>query len=366
MDIVAMDTAGRIPRLQALLPAAGCDGLVISQLSNIRYLTGFTGSAAIVLVTADEAVLVTDGRYDSQSAEELSRARVTARIEVGLPPVQEKVLEEAAIGLRRIGLEAGSVSWARQRHLAADVFVRAELVATDGLVESLRLVKDEGELGAMRTAAAIADAALARVRPQLVAGIAEVEVANTLDFEMRTLGATRSSFETIVASGPNGAKPHARPSRRLLERGELVVMDFGAVFDGYCSDMTRTLCIGEPASAALGRMVEVVRASQAAGLASVRAGVAASEVDSACRTVIAEAGWSDAFVHGTGHGVGLDIHEGPRVGPTSDATLLANSVITVEPGVYLPDHGGVRIEDTVVVTAEGCRPLTTSPKDLMV
>jgi len=358
--------AGRIPRLQELLPGAGCDGLVVSGLSNIRYLTGFTGSAAIVLVTVDEAVMVTDGRYDSQSAEELGSAGVPARIEVGLPPVQERVLAETATGLGRIGLEAGSVSWARQRHLAADVFGQAELVATEGLVEGLRLVKDEDELAAMQTAAAIADAALARIRPQLVAGMAEIEVANMLDFEMRALGAARPSFETIVAAGPNGAKPHARPSRRLLERGELVVMDFGAVFDGYCSDMTRTLCLGEPASPTLARMVEVVRASQAAAVTSVRAGVVASQVDSACRTVIAEAGWSDAFVHGTGHGVGLDIHEGPRVGPTSDDTLTVNSVITVEPGVYLPDHGGVRIEDTVVVTAEGCRVLTASPKDLMV
>lgn len=361
-----MDIAGRLPRIQALLPGAACDALVVSGLPNIRYLTGFTGSAAILLVTTDEAVLVTDGRYDSQSAEELDRAGVAARIEVGLPPAQEKALAAAAAGLGRIGLEARSVSWARQRHLAAEVFGQADLVATEGLVEGLRLVKDGGELAAMQTAAAIADAALARVRPQLVVGVTEAEVANSLDFEMRALGALRPSFETIVAAGPNGAKPHARPSPRPLHAGELVVMDFGAVFDGYCSDMTRTVCIGEPASPTLARMVEVVTASQAAGLAAVAAGKAASEVDCACRTVVTEAGWADAFVHGTGHGVGLDIHEAPRVGPTSDAKLTESSVITIEPGVYLSGHGGVRVEDMVAVTAEGYRALTASPKDLMV
>ncbi len=361
-----MDVASRLPRLLDLLPGAGCDALVVSTPSNVRYLTGFTGSAAVVLVKADETVLVTDGRYASQSAEELEAAGVGARIEVGLPPAQEQALTEAAAGLERVGLEAASVSWARQRRLAAEVFGQAELVATEGLVESLRLVKDEGELAAMQRAAAIADAALARVRPLLAEGVTEAEVANALDFEMRALGATRPSFETIVAAGPNGAKPHARPSRRALEAGELVVMDFGALFEGYCSDMTRTLCPGRPPSATLGRMVEVVAASQAAGLAAVRAGVAASEVDSACRTVIADAGWADAFLHGTGHGVGLDIHEGPPLGPTSTARLLAGSVITVEPGVYLPGHGGVRIEDMVVVTGEGCRALTSSPRDLMV
>lgn len=360
-----MDVAGRIPRLQTLLAGAGCEALVVSAPSNILYLTGFTGSAAIVLVMAGQAVLVTDGRYASQSVEELEAAGVAARVEVGLPPAQEKALAEAAEGVERIGLEASDVSWARQHHLATDVFAGAELVATQGLVEGLRLVKDDGEVAAMQAASAIADAALARLRPRLVAGTTEAEVANALDFEMRSLGAARPSFETIVASGPNAAKPHARPSARPLEPGELVVMDFGAVSGGYCSDMTRTLCIGQPRSASLARMVEVVAGSQAAGLASVRAGVAAREVDSACREVISEAGWGDAFVHGTGHGVGLDIHEEPRVGPSSDAKLAAGSVITVEPGVYLPGHGGVRIEDMVVVTAEGCRALTNSPKDLM-
>lgn len=179
---------------------------------------------------------------------------------------------------------------------------------------------------------------------------------------MRRLGAEGTSFETIVGSGPNGARPHLRPTDRQIRKGDLVVIDFGAVVDGYCSDMTRTLAIGEIADSTQRRMLQVVLDAQAAGVAAVAAGVAASAIDDTCRRIIAAAGWGEAFVHGTGHGVGLEIHEDPRVSKTSDAVVEAGNVITVEPGVYLPEHGGVRIEDTVVVTAEGCRALTRTPK----
>ena len=216
----------------------------------------------------------------------------------------------------------------------------------------------------MEAAADIADAALADVRPLLSNGVSEADFALELDFTMRRLGAAGNSFDTIVAAGPNGAKPHAQPSTRRIEAGELVVIDFGAIVDGYCSDMTRTLWMGDLDSEA-SRMVEVVAASQAAGVNAVRAGASCKEVDGVCREVIAEAGWADAFLHSTGHGVGLDIHEAPWVAATSTDTLESSSVVTVEPGVYLPGIGGVRIEDTVVVTDDGCRALTKSPKDLI-
>jgi Xaa-Pro aminopeptidase len=186
-----------------------------------------------------------------------------------------------------------------------------------------------------------------------------------LDFEIRRLGASGNSFETIVASGPNGAKPHHRPSGRRVERNELIVLDFGAMVDGYCSDMTRTVCVGEPSSE-MQRVLDVVLASQAAGVAAVKAGVACADIDRACREVISAAGWGERFVHGTGHGVGLDIHEAPAVAATSSDTLAAGHVVTVEPGVYLAGIGGARIEDTVVVTDEGCWPVTTTPKDVRV
>ncbi len=363
--LAPMDVAGRLPRLRARLGEAACDALLVTNLANIAYLTGFTGSAGLLLVLADRLVLATDGRYEHQSAEQLAAAGVEAEFVIGQTPAQQEVLSAAASGVGRLGLEAASVTWARQRAFAADWFAGAELVPTSGVVEELRRVKDAGEIDRMRAAAAVADAALAEVAPTIVDGMTENEVARALDFAIRRGGASGNSFETIVASGPNGAKPHARPSDRPIRAGELVVLDFGAVVDGYCSDMTRTLCVGPPASATLVRMVEVVAASQAAGVAAVRAGAGGSEVDQVCRDIIAQAGWADAFSHSTGHGVGLDIHEAPTLSRTSGDTLAAGHVVTVEPGVYLPEHGGVRIEDTVVVTEDGCEPLTLSPKELV-
>jgi Xaa-Pro aminopeptidase len=362
-----MDVGGRIPRLRQAFADAGCGALLVTRLVNIRYLTGFTGSAALLLVRPDDLVFVTDGRYRDQSALELGEAGVDARIRIGRTAgSQKEYLQEEVAGVARLGLEASSVSWAAQRRYDDDWFPDAELVATEGMVEELRKVKDAGEVERMAAAARIADEALARVRHRLAEGPTEEEFALELDFEMRRGGATGPSFETIVASGPNGAKPHHRPSGRRIERGELVVVDFGALVDGYCSDMTRTLCVGEPASATARRMVDVVAESQRAGVEAVRAGAEGKAVDEVCREIIAEAGWADAFLHSTGHGVGLDIHEAPTVSTSSTDTLVAGHVVTVEPGVYLPEHGGVRIEDTMVVTAEGCTVLTNATKELAV
>ncbi|CAN5242142.1 aminopeptidase P family protein [soil metagenome] len=359
----AMEVAGRAGRLRAGLDAAGCDALLVTKMVNIRWLTGFTGSAGLVLVLDDEVVFVTDGRYQDQAAEQLGRAGVEARVEIGRTgAAQREALSAEAKGVARIGLEASSVTWAQQRAFASKWFPDSELVATGDLVESLRVTKDDGEVARVEAAAAIASAALDNVRQRLLERPTESEFALELDTEIRRLGAEGNSFETIVGSGPNGAKPHARPTERVIGEGDLVVLDFGALVDGYCSDMTRTMMVGE-ATPTQQRMLDVVTESQAAGVTAVRAGVAAVEVDGACRSVIEAAGWGDAFVHGTGHGVGLEIHEEPRVSYGSDATLAAGYVVTVEPGVYLPEHGGVRVEDTVVVTDDGCRLLTHAPKD---
>jgi Xaa-Pro aminopeptidase len=363
--LAPMDVAGRLPRLRERLGEAACDALLVTNLANVRYLTGFTGSAALLLVLPDELVLASDGRYQFQSAEQLAAAGVEARIEIGNVAGQRDALSSSAGAVGRLGLEAASVTWARQRAFASEWFPDAELVATENVVEELRRVKDDGEVSRMAAAAAVADQALAEVRHLLAEGISESGFALALDSAIRRLGASGNSFETIVASGPNGAKPHARPTDRRIERGELIVLDFGAMVDGYCSDMTRTLCVGPPRSEVLEHMVEVVAASQAAGVAAVRAGRKAVDIDATCREVIAAAGWADAFLHSTGHGVGLDIHEAPSVSAVSGDTLASGYVVTVEPGVYLPEHGGVRIEDTVVVTEDGCRPLTLAPKDLI-
>ena len=358
--LAPMQVVGRAERLRAELDAAACDALLVTSLVNIRYLTGFTGSAARVLVTPDELVFVTDGRYRDQAADQLAAAGVTARIEVTNTEARE-VVAAAAFGIARIGLEADAVTWAEQRRYAADWFAAAEVVATEGVVDALRRVKDDGEVARIEAAALIADHALAQVRHRLAEEPTEEELALELDTAIRRLGAAGNSFETIVGSGPNGAKPHARPGSRRIREGDLVVLDFGALVDGYCSDMSRTVQVGTP-SATQARMYEVVLASQQAGVDAVAAGVGASAIDAACRAVIDDAGWADAFLHATGHGVGLEIHEWPRVAATGDATLAPGHVVTVEPGVYLPEHGGVRIEDTVVVTADGCRALTHTAK----
>ena len=364
VDLAPMAVAGRMGRLRGGLSGAGCDFLLVTSLSNVRYLSGFTGSAGMLLVAADDALLVTDGRYRTQAGEQLAVAGVDARIEIGGLADQYGALAEAVGPGGRVGLEAAAVTWAAQRVLA-ELFEGSELVPTTGLVEALRRVKDEGEQARIEAAAGIADRALEQILDLLVDGRPEAEVALELDTTMRRLGAQGSAFETIVAGGPNGAKPHARPGPRPVGPGQLVVIDFGATVDGYRSDMTRTFCVGPPADPVLERMYEVVRASQAAGVDAVRAGVAASDVDGACRDVIEEAGWGDRFVHATGHGVGIDIHEAPAVSATSADTLEASSVVTVEPGVYLPDQGGVRIEDTLIVTEQGCRAVTRFPKQLV-
>ncbi|MDQ3145581.1 MAG: aminopeptidase P family protein [Actinomycetota bacterium] len=361
--LAPMDTAGRLPRLRQRLAEAGCQALLVTRLANLRYLTGFTGSAGLLLVLPDEDVLVTDGRYREQAAEELARAGVELHLEIHATVAgQRDASATAAAGIGRLGLEAGDVTWAAQRRYAEEWFATSELVATEGVIEGLRERKDGGEVARLAEAARVADAALAAVRPLLGEGPAERDFGLALDGEMRRLGADDVSFETIVGSGPNGAKPHARPTGRTVAEGDLVVLDFGALVDGYHSDMTRTVMVGDP-SPTQRRMLEVVAESQAAGVASVAAGTTCAEVDRACRDVIVAAGWGAHFVHGTGHGVGLDIHEDPRVSGTSAATLAPDHVVTVEPGVYLPEHGGVRIEDTVVVTAGGCRTITLAPKD---
>jgi Xaa-Pro aminopeptidase len=359
-----MDVAGRAGRLRDSFADAEIDALLVTFLPNVRYLTGFTGSSAMLLVTHDELTFTTDGRYRTQSAEQLAAAGVDARIAVGATvAAQRDALAEGLLPGARIGLEAHAVTWSQQRVLA-ETFDGRVLVPTEGLVERLRRVKEPGEVARIHAACAIADDALAAMLPRLSERPTEREFALELEVEMRTRGASGTSFDPIVASGPNAAMPHARPSGRHVERGELVVIDFGCVVDGYCSDMTRTVSVGDPGADAR-RVWDVVRESQWAGRAAVRAGADCAGVDRACRDVIAAAGWADAFVHGTGHGVGLEIHEAPRVAATARDTLEPGSVVTVEPGVYLPGVGGVRIEDTVVVTPNGSDPLTAFPKELI-
>jgi Xaa-Pro aminopeptidase len=361
--MIPMEVAGRAGRARAGLGAAGCDALLVTSLTNIRWLTGFRGSAARVVVLPDELVLITDGRYGDQAAVELDAAGVEGRVVVGRNmAVQQDLLIDAVGLVRRLGLEADHVSWAAQRAYA-QAFTGSELVATSGVVEALRLVKDAGEVARIEAAADIASDALAHVLPLLAEAPSETAFALALDTEMRRLGADGPSFDTIVASGPNGGYPHHRADGRRIVEGDLLVVDFGALLDGYHSDMTRTVTVGEP-SAEAAEMLALVTEAEALGVAAVRPGLDAKAVDAVCRDHITAAGWGEQFTHGTGHGVGLLIHEAPWLNATSTDVIDEGVVLTVEPGVYRGALGGARVEDTVIVTSDGCRLLTKTPKDL--
>ncbi len=356
---------GRLDRLRAAFDQHEVDALVVTTLPNIRYLTGFSGSAGVLTVTRHTALLTTDGRYRTQSAEQLDGAGAAAQVDIAIGPVsqQRQAAQDLLRAETRIGLEADNVSWSGQRTWAA-LLDGEQLVATTNMVEALREVKDSAEIARMERAAAIADAALFEVLPLMGQGVTEEHFALELDTAMRRGGAESTAFDTIVAAGENSAKPHHHPGGRAIDRGDPVVVDFGATFEGYRSDMTRTFCVGEDPEGELARIFEVVRTSQAAGARAVRPGISAKEVDDVCRQIITDAGWADRFEHGTGHGVGLDIHEAPTVSQLGTAILAPGFVVTVEPGVYVPGHGGVRVEDTLVVTEDGARPLTRFTKDI--
>jgi Xaa-Pro aminopeptidase len=358
---------GRLDRLRDAFGEHGIDALVVTTLPNVRYLTGFSGSAGILTVTRDGALLTTDGRYRTQSAEQLDKAGAAAQVDITIgPATEQRKAAQTMLGapaVTRIGLEAGNVSWSAQRTWA-ELLDGERLVATSNAVEALRERKDAAEIARMERAAAIADAALFEVLPLMSQGVTEEHFALELDTAMRRGGAESTAFETIVAAGENSAKPHHHPGSRRIDEGDPVVVDFGATFEGYRSDMTRTFCVDADPEGELARIFAVVGASQAAGAAAVRPGISAKEVDDVCRQIIAEAGWAERFEHGTGHGVGLDIHEAPTVSQLGTAILAPGFVVTVEPGVYLPGHGGVRVEDTLVVTEDGARPLTRFTKDI--
>ena len=339
----------------------GIDALLVTDLTNIRWLTGFSGSNGWAVVTPDRVTIFTDGRYGVQAAQQMSAAGFDGEVAVGA--TGGAMLDELVArtrGLGRLGFEAPHVSYQQHGQFAATV--ACTLVATSGLVEAGRRIKDDTEIAAIERACAIADQALAEVAPALADGLTEAQVRNRLELRMRELGASGPSYDTIVATGPrNGALPHHRPTDTVIEEGHLVVVDVGALVDGYHSDMTRTFVVGEP-SAQQRELYELVLAAQVAGVAAVAPGLVARDLDGVCRGIIADAGYGDWFTHGTGHGVGLLIHEDPFVNKASDVTLQVGDVVTVEPG-YREGFGGIRVEDLVVVTSNGCRVLTASAKD---
>ena len=362
MNLPSLEVGPRAGRVRDRLAGAGVDALLVTDLVNVRWLTGFTGSAGRALVLPDGVVLVTDGRYEERAAEELAAVGCDATVAIGRSvAAQDEALATAVRGLARVGLEAEHVSWAGvERYRTA---LPAELVPTSGLVEAERRTKDAGELARIEHACALASQALADVFHLLDAEPTEAAFALALEDRMRALGADGPSFPSIVASGPNAAKPHHDPSDRRITDGDCLILDFGALYDGYHSDMTRTALLGD-VDPWLQDGFAAVEAVQAAGVAAARPGLAGRALDGVCRTGLTGSGLGDYFTHGTGHGVGLLIHEVPWATAGSVDTLAVGDVVTVEPGVYRAGLGGVRIEDTVVITVDGCRPLTHTPKDL--
>ena len=352
----------RADRLVALLPKAGVDLLLVADLVNLRYLTGFVGTNGLAVIGPSTRVFATDFRYTTQAAEQVDPGFERRELPRNILSAIPELLPDGEL---RLGFEATQLPYSIYSSLAEQLPQRVELVPAEGLVERMRAVKDAGEVERVREASALADAALGRLLAGGLAGRTERDAALELEITMRKLGAERPSFETIVAAGPQGALPHATSRDVEIGKGELVVIDWGAQLDGYCSDCTRTIATGDPGELAR-RVYAIVLDAQLAGLRAVRAGAGRRAVDAAAREVIEAAGYGERFGHGLGHGVGLAIHEDPRLTATAEGELEAGNAVTIEPGIYLPGQFGVRIEDLVVVADDGCEILTSLPKELTV
>ena len=351
----------RLTKLRQVLAEQEVDAFLISQPDNRRYLTGFTGSAGLLLITATRAVLATDFRYYEQVGREApgwELARITDNFQKLLPDLL------ASAKVRRLGFESQHVT-VDQLATWTQAASGVEWVPLKDTVESVRMFKDEAEIEAMRRSVALTDEALAHALEVIRPGMTELEVAWLIESYMRTHGASRVAFDLIVAAGPNGALPHARPGERVIQPGDPIVFDLGCVVDGYCSDLTRTVCLGRPSDKYL-TVFDIVLQAQRAAEAAIRPGLTGVQADAVARDLIAAAGYGDKFGHGLGHGVGLAVHEKPGAGRLSTDTLQAGMSLTVEPGIYLPGEFGVRIEDLVIIRDGGVEILSGAPKQAVV
>ncbi|MFQ6014998.1 MAG: M24 family metallopeptidase [Anaerolineae bacterium] len=347
----------RLAKLRENLAAEEIDAIFITQAENRRYLSGFTGSAGILLISPKEAILATDFRYYEQVTKEAPDFQLAKIKDKFINLLPELVSQ---IGARRVGFESNHLTYAEYQQWSEAL--DGELVSTEEVVEKLRAVKDEGELELIRRAVALTDAAFAHALEFMGPGMTEKEVAWEVETYMRTHGAEATAFDLIVAGGPNGAMPHARASEQVLRPGEPIVMDLGVRVKGYHSDLTRTVILGEP-DARFEEIYGLVLTAQREAEGAIRAGMSGVEADAIARQVIEEAGYGEQFGHGLGHGVGLAVHEKPRAAKTSEDTLEAGMTLTVEPGIYIPDWGGVRLEDLVVIGQGGVEVLSQARKD---
>ncbi|MDP4096757.1 Xaa-Pro peptidase family protein [Paenibacillus sp. P96] len=351
----------RVLKLRQAMEERNLHAMLVASPVNRRYLTGFTGSSGYVLITDTGSFLLTDFRYMTQASEEAKGFTVIEHAGQVMETVKELLQSER---INELGFEQDHVTFGTHGTYTEQL-ESVKLVPVAGIIEKLRMIKDDGEIEVMQRAADLADAAFAHVLPFIKPGVTERELDLELEFFMRKHGATSSSFDTIVASGERSAMPHGRASGKVIQKDELITFDFGALLEGYCSDLTRTVATGN-LQPQLKEIYDIVLEAQLHALEHIKAGMTGREADALARDIISKYGYGDQFGHSTGHGLGMEVHESTRLSKLSDDVLQPGMVVTVEPGIYLPGLGGVRIEDDIVITADGIRVLTKSSKQFTV
>ncbi|OLO42854.1 Xaa-Pro dipeptidase [Alkalihalophilus pseudofirmus] len=350
----------RLQKLRTTFKEQGIDGLLIASTYNRRYMTSFTGTAGVALVSEKEAKFITDFRYVEQAKAQATGFEVVQHT----GPIFEEVAKQASnMGIGRLGFESDHTTY--QTFEIYQKQIQGELVPVSGVIEKLRLLKDENEIQIITAAAEIADAAFDHITKYIRPGITELDVANELEFFMRKQGAASSSFDIIVASGLRSALPHGVASEKVIAKGELVTLDFGAYYKGYCSDITRTLAVGQ-INDELRKIYDTVLEAQKRGMEGIKPGLTGKQADALTRDYITEQGYGDYFGHSTGHGLGMEVHEGPALSMKSDTVLEPGMIVTVEPGIYISGVGGTRIEDDTLITENGNRSFTKSTKELLI
>jgi Xaa-Pro aminopeptidase len=350
----------KLEKLRSSFSANGIDGMLITSTYNRRYMTNFTGSAGVVLITADKAQFITDFRYVEQASKQCQGFEI---VKHNGTISEEVAIQAKKLGIQKLGFEEDHLTFSTYREYEKEV--ESELVPVSGLIEKLRLIKTDAEIKILKVAADIADAAYKHILDFIRPGKTELEVSNELEFFMRKAGATSSSFDIIVASGYRSALPHGVASDKVIETGDFVTLDYGAYYNGYVSDITRTVAVGEP-DAKMKEIYDIVLEAQLKGMAGIKPGMTGREADALTRDYISEKGYGEYFGHSTGHGIGLEIHEGPGLSFRSDTVLEPGMVVTVEPGIYIPGLGGVRIEDDTIITKDHNEALTHSTKELII
>lgn len=351
----------RIERLRKVMQEQNLPAVLITNAFNRTYVSGFTGSSGYVLITLDRAILLTDFRYMTQAPQQAKLFEVVEHQAKAMETVKELLQKQ---GITKLGFEQVDVSYGDFLSYQA-ALPGVELVPTARLLEVIRMVKDEAELQIMQEAADLADQTFSHILSYIKPGVKELDIALEIEMFIRKNGGTSTSFETIVASGERSALPHGKASDRVLQLNEFVKLDFGAYYKGYCSDITRTVMLGKPTDKHK-EIYDIVLKAQLNCLANLKPGITGREGDAYARDVIVKHGYGDFFGHGTGHGLGMEVHESPRLSKTEDTILTPGMVVTVEPGIYLPGFGGVRIEDDAVITDTGIKILTNSTKDFLI